>query len=123
MIDIDDGVVSLSQDGRRNLRISVRLNAQDFAVLLGRNGSGKTTVLDTIAGIRQLDAGALSIHPVNAVVAYAVQDSASGLLPWYTILSNILLPSKLRADSVDAMSNKALKLLAAFGLLDRKNDG
>jgi ABC-type nitrate/sulfonate/bicarbonate transport system ATPase subunit len=122
MIEINNGALSLSRDGQRNLSISIHLSNDDFAVLLGRNGSGKTTALDTIAGVRQLDAGTLSIQPSNAAIGYVVQDSSSGLLPWRTILSNILLPSKLRAGSHDAMNEKALNLLSSFGLLDRKDD-
>lgn len=122
MIEIKNGSVSLSRDGRRNLAMSFRLSTGDFAVLLGRNGSGKSTVLDAVAGIRPLDAGTLALEPLNAVVAFAVQDSASGLLPWRSILSNILLPSKLHNNSTDEMREKALRLLATFGLQERKDD-
>jgi ABC-type nitrate/sulfonate/bicarbonate transport system ATPase subunit len=122
MIEIRNGSVSLSRDGQRNLRFSLCLSTEDFAVLLGRNGSGKTTVLDAVAGVRPLDAGALFVEPSDGLVAYVVQDSASGLLPWRTILSNILLPSRLQSNSSEPMADKAIKLLSAFGLLERKDD-
>jgi ABC-type sugar transport system ATPase subunit len=31
-------------------------------MLLGRNGSGKSTTLDAIAGLRRVDAGRIDIH-------------------------------------------------------------
>jgi ABC-type nitrate/sulfonate/bicarbonate transport system ATPase subunit len=122
MIEIKNGSVSLSRDGGRNLKVSLCLSTVDFAVLLGRNGSGKTTMLDIVAGIRPLDTGTLLVEPSGGLVAYAVQDSSSGLLPWRTILSNILLPSTLQSNSSKPMSDKAIKLLGAFGLLERIDD-
>lgn len=122
MIEFKNALISLSRDGRRNLSVSISLATGDLVVLLGLNGSGKTSLLDVIAGVSRIDAGSFNIEPPGSPVAYVVQDSASGLLPWRTILSNILLPSQLRNTTDDGFSNKALALLEDFGLAERKHD-
>jgi ABC-type nitrate/sulfonate/bicarbonate transport system ATPase subunit len=126
MIEFENGLISLSRDGRRNLEVSLRLLPGELAVIIGHNGSGKTTILDTVAGFAHLDSGRLTIEPYDLPIAYAVQDSASGLLPWRTILANILLPARLRNaeanPNMDEVSEKALDCLARFGLAERKND-
>src|SRR5437588_2718790 len=96
MIELRNSAISLSRDGRRILSASLRLSTGELAVLLGPNGSGKTTVLDTIAGVERLNSGTLQVDPPDSPIAYVVQDAASGLLPWRSILSNILLPANLR---------------------------
>ena len=79
MITLDNATFSLSDDGRRKLSATFRLERGDFAVLLGLNGAGKTTLLDAIAGIRHALSGKIEVAPIDAPIAYAVQDSASGL--------------------------------------------
>lgn len=122
LVKFENASISLSRDGRRNLSISVCLEPGDLAVLLGLNGSGKTSLLDVIAGVRHVDAGHVRIEPNNKPVAYVVQDSASGLLPWRTILANILLPSRLNNQLNDRSVERAYMLLETFGLAERRDD-
>jgi NitT/TauT family transport system ATP-binding protein len=122
MIEFKDTKISLSRDGGRNLSVSFRLSPGDLAILIGPNGSGKTTVLDIIAGIRKVDAGTVTVEPAASPIAYVVQDSASGLLPWRTILSNILLPAQLQKSLSNGSVEKAESLLTTFGLTERKDD-
>jgi taurine transport system ATP-binding protein len=122
MIEFKHSSISLSRDGRRNLAVNLSLSKGELAVVLGPNGSGKTTLMDVIAGIERLDVGRMLVEPSNSPVAYAVQDAASGLLPWRTILSNILLPTQLHNGLPEKTPEKALMLLGSFGLDDRKND-
>jgi NitT/TauT family transport system ATP-binding protein len=122
MIEFHHTIISLSQDGQRKLSIGFRLNNGDLAVLLGTNGSGKSTILDLIAGARKPDAGGVRTEPASLPVAYAVQDSSSGLLPWRSILSNILLPSLVANNSTEDKRTQALSLLKQFGLAQRQQD-
>jgi ABC-type nitrate/sulfonate/bicarbonate transport system ATPase subunit len=79
-------------------------------------------LLDSIAGIRHPISGNVQVEPVKKPIAYAVQDSASGLLPWKSVLSNILFPSILDGADDRETKTKALRLLVEFGLDARKND-
>ncbi len=122
MIKCTDVSVQLSQDGARRLTASFDLADGDLAVLLGPNGSGKTTFLDVIAGFRLPDSGRVVLHPQNEPIAYVVQEAANGILPWRTILSNILLPAELRANTSADFREEAMSLLSAFALSDRADD-
>jgi iron complex transport system ATP-binding protein len=50
--------------GRRTLidRLSLSITPGELWCVLGANGSGKTTLLHTLAGLRDADAGAISLH-------------------------------------------------------------
>lgn len=61
--------------------------------LLGRNGTGKTTLLRVAAGLHREDAGSVRC---DAPIGYVPQDYRSSLLPWFSVAENIALP--LRAQ-------------------------
>lgn len=121
MIRFEDVTINLDSEGARQLHIDASFDKGDFVLIVGPNGSGKTSLLDLIAGVRQQSSGkVMGISPTSSI-AYAVQEPHSSLLPWRSIISNILLPSCLShsADKVDA---KAKALLCDFGLMGRADD-
>lgn len=123
MIEFHNTSITLNADKQRSLSVSLSLTAGDFAVFVGPNGSGKTTLLDVVAGTRKIDSGRIILEPAASPIAYAVQDSSSGLLPWRTILTNILLPAQLiDGNSPLELRDKALSLLSIFNLAGRKDD-
>ena len=122
MIAFNNTVFNLSSDGRRKLSATFRLERGDFAVLLGLNGAGKTTLLDAMAGIRHAAEGKVEVAPANSPIAYAVQDSASGLFPWKSVLSNILFPAAMTKKDDLETKGKALLLLEEFRLAERRDD-
>lgn len=82
--------------------------------LLGKSGSGKSTLLDTI--IR----GSSAIECRTRRVAYLSQQPA--LLPWLSVLDNILLGFKLRGEKiVSEHVERARKLLTDVELSDFEN--
>jgi ABC-type nitrate/sulfonate/bicarbonate transport system ATPase subunit len=76
------------------------------AVLLGINGSGKTTILNAIAGLRHPESGSILLddQPVRAGdVGYVFQDYRPTLFPWRNVRDNLLLPLELaRVPSKEA---------------------
>jgi ABC-type nitrate/sulfonate/bicarbonate transport system ATPase subunit len=122
MISISQGRVALSRDGSRCLKATLNLEQGDLAVLVGPNGSGKTTLLDIVAGVRPLDAGIIERSRAAEPIAYAVQDSASGLLPWRTVAENILLPAQLHDAVTEALVQRSSRLLESFRLGSRARD-
>lgn len=122
MVTISQGQVALSSDGKRRLDVSLRLTKGDVALLVGPNGSGKTTLLDVVAGVRVLDAGTMERPRAFQPIAYAVQDSISGLLPWRTIAENILLPARLHGQVGDEMLAQSHRLMEMFRLRERADD-
>lgn len=119
-LHITKGVIELSP--ARLLYVDFSLNEGDIALLIGPNGSGKTTLLDTIAGVRSLLSGSLYYSAPDQAVAYAVQDSNSGLLPWQTVHDNILLPAFLHNALSETLSKEARRLLETFRLHSRAHD-
>ena len=93
------------------------LSAGQITCLLGASGSGKTTLLRALAGLLPADGThrfTLSPHPVPPVSYMAQQD---GLLPWATVLENVLLAPRLRQRCPSAEQQaKARQMLADFGL-------
>ena len=121
MISFEDVIVNLDTSGGRSLRVSAIFQRGDFVLIVGPNGSGKTSLLDLIAGVRRPVRGLMTRIPPEHTVAYAVQEPHSSLMPWRSVLSNILLPSRLACTS-ENQEVQARSLLKQFGLLHRAHD-
>lgn len=65
----------------------------DFCILLGANGSGKSTFLKLISGEYEKDKGDIVNIPEKDI-ALVVQDINKGIIPELTLLENIILSSK-----------------------------
>lgn len=95
--------------------ITLELPAGSTTCLLGRSGVGKTSLLRWLAGLMPGSAR-------NRPVAYMGQSDL--LLPWLSILDNVLLGYRLRGDraALRAAEPRARALLAEVGLADRLGD-
>ena len=81
----------------------------EFVALIGRSGTGKSTLLRALAGLDQEVTGSLA---VNGQVAVAFQEPR--LVPWKKVLDNVRLG--LRAAASGAVARAALD---EVGLADR----
>jgi NitT/TauT family transport system ATP-binding protein len=80
--------------------ISLEVRAGSFLSVVGPSGCGKSTLLNMAAGLMLPTEGAVEIFgmPLNGInrqAGYMFQQDA--LLPWKTVLDNILLGLELRA--------------------------
>jgi NitT/TauT family transport system ATP-binding protein len=94
-----------------------------FVTLLGPSGCGKTTVLRLAAGLLAPDAGDLAVfgRPVAAATAakqIGFVPQAPALLPWRTVLDNVLLPLQVNRAVQPAAVVDPIELLVALGLGD-----
>jgi putative hydroxymethylpyrimidine transport system ATP-binding protein len=91
--------------------------------LLGPSGCGKSTLLKLMAGSPNLDfKGRIRFEPTpesTGQVAWMSQNDL--LLPWFTLLDNVLLGARLRSELSDSRREKALALIREAGLTGYEN--
>jgi NitT/TauT family transport system ATP-binding protein len=96
----------------------------EFVSLVGPSGCGKSTLLRLLAGLLPCTSGSLSLGgaPLRGPGREsAVVFQSPVLLPWRTILQNVLLPIEFRKLPVPEYRAKAIDLLATVGLQDFAN--
>jgi multiple sugar transport system ATP-binding protein len=109
--------------------LDLDISDSEFMVLVGPSGSGKTTALRMLAGLEEVDAGAVFIGdrevsdlpPKARDVAMVFQNYA--LYPYLTVAANIGFPlriAKVPKRERDARVREVAKLLGLTEYLDRK---
>src|SRR2546423_6234381 len=94
----------------------------EFMVLVGPSGSGKTTALRMLAGLEEVDAGAVMIGgrdvsdvpPKKRDVAMVFQNYA--LYPYMTVSQNIAFPLKMAGVKKRERERLAAEVAARLGL-------
>jgi NitT/TauT family transport system ATP-binding protein len=99
--------------------INLQVAPGQFVAVIGRSGCGKSTLLRLIAGLLAPTAGRVLVadEPVTGPrrdIALMFQQPA--LLPWRTVLSNVLLPVEIFGWSRAVHHQRALELLDLVGL-------
>lgn len=100
--------------------VSFQLLSGEFVCLLGPSGSGKSTLLRIIGGLVAADSGEVSfqgqpLHEPQTAIGFVFQ--SNNLMPWRTVLDNVLLPHEVQQGKVDANIRKAAHtLLTLVGL-------
>jgi NitT/TauT family transport system ATP-binding protein len=105
-------------------RVSVDLADGEFVSVLGPSGCGKTTLLKILAGIVPPSDGTLLLRgaPIAGPQAgMGVVFQSSVLLPWWTVLENVLLPIRVLKRDLTTHRQKARELLALVGLQGFEN--
>ena len=99
--------------------VNFEVGVGEFVSLVGPSGCGKTTVMRILAGLVGGYSGSVSlgdqvVHGPTPEIGVVFQDA--NLMPWRTILANVMLPGQvLRLDKA-ACKARALDLLALVGL-------
>ena len=104
--------------------LDLDLPAGRTTCLLGPSGVGKTSLLRLIAGLAHGAEGEAvdgDGRPLAGRVAYLAQHDL--LLPWMSVLGNVVLGHRLRGEPVDGtVRDRALRLLARVELEGRDGD-
>ena len=107
---------------------SLGIKPGEIVALVGRSGCGKTTLLKIMGGILTPTEGVITIggKPASRTslqkeVGFVFQKPA--LLPWRTVLENVLLPLEImdKASPRKTNTEKAKEMLAKVGLLEFKD--
>ena len=99
--------------------IDLEIRENEFVTLVGRSGCGKSTLLRIIAGLLRPSSGEVEVggEPVRGPrrdVSFMFQRSA--LLPWRSVLENVMLPVDILRLDRRAHRARAEELLALTGL-------
>ena len=99
--------------------ISLTLREGEIVALLGKSGSGKSTMLRCIAGLIAPSAGTVAyrgtpLNGANPGVAMVFQSFA--LLPWLTVQQNVELAMQAREVPEEERRDKALRVIDLLGL-------
>ena len=112
-----------SRDGERIHAlqgVDLSVGEHEFVSLVGPSGCGKSTLLRLVAGLLAPTVGSVTLHgtPVKEPrTDTALVFQSPTLLPWASILDNLLFPLKMLHRPVDdAAREKAHGLLALVGL-------
>lgn len=111
--------VTLDFEGQPLFRdLSLTIAGGRTTCILGPSGCGKSTLLKLMAGSPNLDfRGRIRFEPTidgKGLVAWMSQNDL--LLPWFTLLDNVLLGARLRGSLSHEKRAKALTLIREAGL-------
>ncbi|HLU46006.1 MAG TPA: ABC transporter ATP-binding protein [Natronosporangium sp.] len=101
--------------------IDLSIETGEFVAIVGRSGCGKSTLLRIVAGLIPPTSGEVRVDgtPVTRPrrdLAMVFQKPA--LLPWRTVLGNVLLPVELLGLRRKEYRERAMELLELVGLAD-----
>ena len=116
--------VGLTYSGPRGDLVALRgvtfaVEPEEFVCIVGPSGSGKTTLLRLLAGLRPPTTGRILfdgeplVRPRRRI---GVMFQKANLMPWRSVLDNILLPLELQGAERAEAQNAALELLELVGL-------
>jgi NitT/TauT family transport system ATP-binding protein len=87
--------------------------------LLGPSGCGKTTFLKIVGGLISASSGTIQINGRDVAEPqpdFGVVFQQANLMPWRSILKNVLFPMEILRRSDSAATLRAMELLALVGL-------
>lgn len=115
-----------SYDGKKNIidGINLSINDNEFIVLVGSSGCGKSTILRLISGLEGITDGEIiiddrlvnDVHPKDRDIAFVFQSYA--LYPHLTVFENIAFGLKMRKFKKDEIREKVLKTAKALNLVE-----
>jgi NitT/TauT family transport system ATP-binding protein len=99
--------------------ITFDLKTGDLVTLLGPSGCGKTTFLKIVAGLISASSGTIQINGRDVTEPhpdFGVVFQQANLMPWRTVLNNVLFPMEILGRRDAAAAARAAELLALVGL-------
>jgi len=114
-------------------KVSFTIKKGEFVSVVGPSGSGKSTILNLVGALDRPTSGKISIDGINM---FSMNDSeiatmrnkrigfifqSFNLINRTTVLKNVKLPGLISGMSHDVAEFRAMKILEALGIDDKKN--
>src|SRR5579872_4355181 len=99
--------------------VSFEFNKGDLVALLGPSGCGKTTVLKMMGGLIPASGGLLELDGIAITKPFpgvGVAFQAPTLMPWRTVLANVLFPLEVQGKNDVRAKARAREILKIVGL-------
>lgn len=130
MIELEK--VSVRAGGFMISDVSLNVATNEFAVMMGKTGCGKTTLLESVCGLRTVVSGRIQLcgievtrlHPADREVGYVPQDLA--LFPTLTVREHLAFALQVRGETKMSIADRVrelAELLEISSLLDRRPQG
>lgn len=109
--------ITKSFEGNKVLEeLSFHVNEGEFVTIVGPSGSGKSTLFHLIGGLYTPDSGDIRMdgermNGQRGAISYTPQTPS--LLPWRTVLDNILLSGEINGEKYEL---EALRMIERAGL-------
>lgn len=111
--------------------VSLHIEEGEIVSIVGSSGAGKSTLLQILGTLAKADSGNLEINNktidnLNAKHIASFRNNEIGfifqahhLLPEFTALENVCIPSWIKGDSKEVAQKNAIELLTNLGLAER----
>src|SRR5262249_44849942 len=102
--------------------LSLTVATGEYAVLMGRTGCGKTTLLEALCGLRPVSSGRIvllgrdvtHLRPAERDIGYVPQDLA--LFPTLTVREHLAFALVVRRWAATAIDNRVAELAGLLGI-------
>lgn len=101
-------------------RVSFDVKKGETVVIVGPSGCGKSTLLRIFARLIKPTSGEIksqdkfSLHFTNSAFGFVFQEPT--LMPWRTVIDNIILPLEIKYENKNKMHEKGIQLLKLLNL-------
>jgi ABC-type sugar transport system ATPase subunit len=126
MITLENVSITMKNFTLKDICFTVPTNS--WGVIMGNSGCGKTTILESVCGLRKIKSGRIILRnqdatdwlPLERNIGYIPQDTA--LFPTMTVYENIAFPlgiRKWKKEAITARVNELADILGINSLLTR----
>jgi NitT/TauT family transport system ATP-binding protein len=105
-------------------KVDLQIADGEFVAIVGPSGCGKSTMMRLISRLAAPSTGTISVFGDTSSAPppdMGIVFQGHVLLPWRTILDNVLFPADMTGQRRDGLKPKALELLESVGLKDFVN--
>jgi len=99
--------------------VSFKVREGQFVTMVGPSGCGKTTMLNAVSGLRKIDNGSILLdgRPIEGPGNdRAMVFQSASLLPWRTVMRNVIYGLELRGFKRAKAEERAQKYIELVGL-------